>query len=474
MLVHKITSHFLLPLTGSVLLALAGCNDQNATSMSKEAKGRIEERFVEAKPAADPLPASPQIGEGAEKPEAGAPRRADTANADEDDDGPTCDGKTVRAWIAQLLEGDVKARLEAAEVLGGPNPRGDGSPDRIYGKGWRTASGQCAEALGEAALKDKSTKVRRAAISSLERVGGFGVVPALVNVLVSGDNELRRQAIPALTRAGSRDGAKPAARKAIPALVEVLKGEEEELRLAAVTALGTLDDSGEALPALLEAGKVDDQVGKVAWGFLARMSKAPPPVVPALRNFLADPEPRVRLKAVEVLCDMGEADAECVASLLEVFKRRDSQVREQTARLLCRYGSAAEPAVPTLIEVVRNDPNPSTRCTAISALVAVGPAAYKAAVPALAEVVRRDSGYAVAAPDVCQAAINALGTIGPDAKAAVPALKAAENDYQKQLAEAQGLPKNAPSQNAAYFQGVVRLAQGRLAAVRAALNKIGE
>jgi HEAT repeat protein len=212
------------------------------------------------------------------------------------------------------------------------------------------------------------------------------------------------------------------------------------------------------------------------------MSKAPPPVVPALRKFLADPEPRVRLKAVEVLCDMGEADAECVASLLEVFKRRDSQVREQTARLLCRYGSAAEAAVATLIEVARNDTNPSTRWTAISALVAVGPAAYKAAVPALAEVVRRDPGMdpravhtsAVLAPDVRQAAINALGNIGPDAKAAMPALKAAENDYQKQVTDAQDMPKNAPGQNAQYFQEVVRLAQGRLAAVRAALNKIGE
>ncbi len=62
--------------------------------------------------------------------------------------------------------------------------------------------------------------------------------------------------------------------------------------------------------------------------------------------------------------------------------RRDSQIRQGAASLLVRYGSAAKDAVPALVEIVRNDPNPATRGMAVNALGAVGPEA-KPALPAL-------------------------------------------------------------------------------------------
>jgi hypothetical protein len=70
-----------------------------------------------------------------------------------------------------------------------------------------------------------------------------------------------------------------------------------------------------------------------------------------------------------------------------LLKRRDPDIRQKVAVLLFRYGSAARGAVPALIDVVRTE----------------------------------DRGVRLAA-------IKALGAIGPDAKEAVPALKALQDD----------------------------------------------
>jgi hypothetical protein len=87
-----------------------------------------------------------------------------------------------------------------------------------------------------------------------------------VEVVNSGDNEVRKLAIPAFRLAlGHWNPPPPIVRKAVPALVEALKANDDELRHASTLALGVLrDEAGEALPALLEMSRADDETGSPA------------------------------------------------------------------------------------------------------------------------------------------------------------------------------------------------------------------
>jgi HEAT repeat protein len=210
-----------------------------------------------------------------------------------------------------------------------------------------------------------------------------------------------------------------ATRKLVALLLPLLKDEDEYIRQAVAFRLGTLsNEAGEALPALLEASKVNDSGGKAARAALQSFRTAPRSMAPALVKLLKDPEPHVRLKAAQVLCELEEADKECLAALLALVKRRDSQTRRDAVQLLCRYGSAAREAVPALLEIVRTDVNPQTRCLAIGALKTIG-ADAKSTVPVLRDVVRNEGDLATR-----RSAIWVLGSFGPDAKPALPTLKA--------------------------------------------------
>jgi HEAT repeat protein len=282
-------------------------------------------------------------------------------------------------------------------------------------------------ALAEALRKDKDAGVRRAAAWVLASIGRDGV-PALVSAIETGDAQTRKFAISALSQLSPENSW-----KAIPALGDLLKGEDEDLRFEAVQAIERMRDGvGEALPALLAASKTPDRPGKAASELIKRIHKAPRSTAPGLLPFLKDPEPYVRLKAVEVLCEMEEADKECLASLLDLVKRRNSQFRKEAARLLLPYGSAAKEAVPALIEVVRTDSDPGA----------------------------------------VQEAVRALGAIGPDAMASVPALKALEKEYNRQLADVQASLKQIPARDARVVHPAVLTCQSQLATVQASLRKI--
>jgi HEAT repeat protein len=139
-------------------------------------------------------------------------------------------------------------------------------------------------------------------------------VQELIAALKSEDAEVRLLAVRAL-------GQIREVRPATPALVELLNDKTggEALRREVCDSLRAMgDEAGEALPALLTAAKAEDDVGKAARSALQTVRKAPRSSTPALVLFLKDPEPFVRLKAIEVLCELEEADKECLAGLLEL------------------------------------------------------------------------------------------------------------------------------------------------------------
>ncbi len=363
-----------LMLTAGVVVLFAGCGGDRAREQAKDEATGVDQT-------ADKDAGRPVVREPVPNDRSAADKPAAPRDAQHGDDGAPFNGKPLRAWVSQLQNqnGDVKARVQAAEALG----EFFGKGGALVGKGEvRQDADLTLQALGQALLKDKSPRVHQAALSALGRANTLAI-PVLTQVVKSGSKEVRRAAGPNLCRLIQNYGAGRDTRKAVPVLAELLQEEDEALRCDAVRALQRIPgEAGVALPALLTASKADDDGGKAAREALAAFRRVPRSVAPALVPFLKDPEPHVRLKAVEVLCDLEESDKECLACLLELVRRRDTTIRSGAATLLARYGSAAKDAVPALIEIARND------------------------------------------PIACSTAINALGAIGPDAKTAVPALKA--------------------------------------------------
>jgi len=81
--------------------------------------------------------------------------------------------------------------------------------------------------------------------------------------------------------------------------------------------------------------------------------------VPALVTALRDPEPSVRLKAVEVLGRMGDDAQGAVPDLIRLLDDSDADVRKAATRTLGRIGPAAQSAVPALMQKLFESPQPT-------------------------------------------------------------------------------------------------------------------
>ena len=81
--------------------------------------------------------------------------------------------------------------------------------------------------------------------------------------------------------------------------------------------------------------------------------------VPALVNALHDPDPTVRLKAVEVLGRMGDDAAPAVPDLIRLLDDPNPDVQKSATRTLGRIGPAANAAVPALMQKLFASPEPA-------------------------------------------------------------------------------------------------------------------
>jgi hypothetical protein len=79
--------------------------------------------------------------------------------------------------------------------------------------------------------------------------------------------------------------------------------------------------------------------------------------VPALVTALRDPDPAVRLKAVEVLGRMGDDAAAAVPDLIKLLDDPDPDVRKAATRTIGRIGPAAKAAVPALMQKLLESPS---------------------------------------------------------------------------------------------------------------------
>jgi HEAT repeat protein len=262
----------------------------------------------------------------------------------------------------------------------------------------------------------RSVRVSAATALGTLGAGDARVVPALAAALKDESESVIIEAVGALRRMG------PCAAKAVPALAELVERHELACHWGAVDCLARIGpDAKAAIPALLAAKAKRHQ----EWGTVRDIILALSRIDPA-----------------------RHPDNDEIKTLTQMLKTRESpwplSVRADAARVLGAIGSRAKAAVPALVEHLNrknrdiaelSEPHPldgllppgwkDRRCAGLAtvwasfALARIDPAEHPVddTVATLIGLLR-DADSAVA----CEAA-KALGLIGPEAEAALPALK---------------------------------------------------
>jgi HEAT repeat protein len=290
--------------------------------------------------------------------------------------------------LVDALKEEKKAR-EAARVLGLMGPRG--------------AAG--APALIETLKKPRGfAGLREEAAAALGRIGTpvEDIVPVLVAALKDDNAMVRQRAAESLGWIG------PPARAAVPALVAALKDEKPEVAGMACLAVARLGDAGVTRPLLevFQSGRslVADAAGRALW----QMGPASKAVLPALIALLKEP-PKETERVRTLLVWLGPL---AVPSLAAALKDEEPAIRQAAADTLGQLGPVAREAVPALAGTLE-DKTSSVALAAALALPRIDPTRARDALPHLTDSLDH------------AAAADALADMGPDARAAVPALLAA-------------------------------------------------
>jgi HEAT repeat protein len=131
--------------------------------------------------------------------------------------------------------------------------------------------------------------------------------------------------------------------------------------------------------------------------------------VDPLKELLTDSSAAVRAHAASALGDIGEPAKSAAVPLAELVKDRDEHVRREAIEALMKIHADPEVVMPLAVKLLE-DPDPTVRIAVLQAIANRGPKP----VPGLIRALQ----YEKAAYWACVA----LREIGPDAKAAVPAL----------------------------------------------------
>jgi HEAT repeat protein len=404
-------------------------------------------------------------------------------------------GPAVPALVELLNGPDADMRVCAAEAIGGIGPAARGAvPPLIRAirrpdgeQGLELLAGYAIQALGcigpDAnaavpalnALLGRTDRDNFEVVVALDRIGAPPVRKLRDDFLRTGDVSIGYE----LGWLG------PKAREAAPALRELLVDKRPQVRFSAAAALAAVEPAAsESIPVLIEALdhlndrelEVDAAIWAVAhlgprakravpklidlilagcdytevFRALVRIDPDGKECVPALISSLDHDDPAVVATAANCLGLLGPRARAAVPALAKVLARdfaaRDGldgpDPRVRAAKALERIGPHAKPAIPVLISAlkrrapVRNDDgqdiiegNDYFVAAAALALGSFGPDA-KAAVAPLIEVVRTELKDN-ANWQVRQSAIVALGRIGPEAKSAIPVLRSMANGDRK-------------------------------------------
>jgi RNA polymerase sigma factor (sigma-70 family) len=133
---------------------------------------------------------------------------------------------------------------------------------------------------------------------------------------------------------------------------------------------------------------------------------------------MKDGDPAYRIEAVKALGALAQQQKSLMLPLVAALKEKEKKVGDAASQALGNLGAEA---VPALLEVAKDKTALAPRIRALQAMCSIGPDA-KAAVPLLIDWVKEEDAR------VRSEVILALGNIGPGAKAAVPVLIEALKD----------------------------------------------
>lgn len=222
-------------------------------------------------------------------------------------------------------------------------------------------------------------------------------------------------------------------------MLPALRDPAASVRNAAADALAR--SPPQALPALIEMlGSADPLEQARAARVVARMGAQAKVAVPALVEVLSDSPDDTQEAVVDALGSIGPDARPAVTPITRMLREKPSIDRQKVLIYeLGEIGPASEPAVPLIVEALRDprDPEQFLNVVAAEALGKIGPGA-RAAISPLMAALESDNGTG----RLVTAATEALGNLGADAKAAIPALVEAmareDPEYKKYQAEAIG------------------------------------
>ena len=235
----------------------------------------------------------------------------------------------------------------------------------------------------------------------------------LVKQLQDPDWDIRMEAATALGNLG------PEAKPALPYLVVALKDPVPTVRMKAVDALMFMRAAAaEAAPLLLPMLEDADELVRISVVVaLPRVTAPPSLTTPVLKKMLSDNAWRVRRQAAIELIQM-KAEVPAAIPVLREASKDPVIIARLTA--LAVLGGVVEPperkAIAAMAAEFIGEGSYDVRVQAIRTLSALGPES----VPHLVGVLTKSPA---AERSVQMAAVQALGRIGPDAKAALPALQ---------------------------------------------------
>jgi HEAT repeat protein len=156
-------------------------------------------------------------------------------------------------------------------------------------------------------------------------------------------------------------------------------------------------------------------------------------------KLLDDPVEEVQLEAAKAVSELGplagadhaiHVPNQVVPALAKGLSHKKPKVRKEMAFALVCIGPAAAPAVTALIKALK-DENVEVRRHAANALRNIGPGAHQAVRALIAAIGDPDDPVAPESVSVPRLSIEALGWIGPKAKASIPVLLKLYQDRTK-------------------------------------------
>jgi HEAT repeat protein len=391
--------------------------------------------------------------------------------------------------IRQLDDPDPQRRVEAAILVGnfGPKARAAVGPlQAALGDLSRLVRVEAAAALARIdpsnarawpvlilALNSTDLDVLDPAISAIAKFGpkAAAAVPKLKQIV--GRNDLTHQTFVGLqlestidnTQAGAAEAlvvVSPGSSEGVSALLTLLRQGEDGAEGAAIEALGRLGPkAAAAAPALAAVARDAASIYRYnAIKALARIDPQHEAILPALIGLLSDSRPGSfglgeEEEVITTLGLMGSKALPAVPWLVRVLADKREERRqfggpaEKAAKALGRIGPAARDALPALVKAMKTEHG--VLMVAAEALELMGTAAR----PAISDLIAL-----LKSEETRPWAARVLGTIGPEARAAVPALVVALNDRNPFIAADVGsaLLRIDPSQ-----RGVV---EARLASIQ--------